>query len=305
MKRMLLTYLAFSLVAAGCGLAAPDTQATVAAQVKATVEAAPVKEVTVEVPVEVPVTQQVEVIITQPVEVPVTVVVTAPPPDGGQATAVPGDTPAPEATTPPEISTTGQDPLAGANVTPIIDERFDFPDKYYWWLFGSEISSSGEGVIEDETYILTSKETENYEWTFGGGRKLQNFYLSASAVIPDQKCKQGDHWGLAFRHVNNDNFYMFGVSCDGKYSLMKRVPDGFETLLPPTDSPAIKKLGQLNVLGVRAVGNQISLYANNQFLVTVADGSLTEGFIGMYVRTLLTPQMSVVYDDIMAYVINQ
>jgi hypothetical protein len=291
-----------SIFVAACGLAAGDTKATVAAEVNATIAAIPPQQVTVPVLVTEQVVVTQEVIVTQqvPVEVPVTVVVevTVPPVDPNQPT------PEPAATNPPTVSTNGQDPLAGANVTPIIDERFDFPNKYYWWTFGSDVTTSGEGKIEDETYILSSFETENYEWTFDG-KKLQNFYVTAKTQIPNEQCKATDHWGLVFRYKDNANFYMFGVSCDAKYTLMKRTVDGFEVILPPTDSTAINKFGKTNILGVRAVGDQISLYANDQFLITVTDGSYTEGLIGMYVRTFLTPNMSVVYDDIKAYVINQ
>lgn len=302
MKRTILTLSilgALGALTAACGLTAGDTKATVAAEVKATLAAIPPQQVTVPVLV----TQQVivtqEVIITQqvPVEVTVVIEVTAPPVDPNQPT------PPPAATNPPTISTNGQDPLAGANVTPIIDERFDFPNKYYWWTFGPEITTSGEGKVEDETYILSSQETENYEWTFDG-KKLQNFYVTAKTQIPNEQCKAGDHWGLVFRYKDNANFYMFGVSCDSKYTLMKRTVDGFEVILPPTDSVAISKFGKTNILGVRAVGDQLSLYANDQFLITVTDGSFTEGLIGMYARTLLTPNMSVVFDDIKAYVIS-
>lgn len=305
MKRTILVLAVFGLLTVACGLAAGDIKSTVAAQVNATIAAAPPQQVTVPVLI----TQQVvvthEVIVTQqvPVEVPVTVIVEA---TSGQ----PLPTAQPAATNPPTVNTNGQDPLAGANVTPIIDDRFDFPDKYYWWLFGPSFSaddlhfsSSGEGKIENETYILTSGQVENYEWTFDG-KKLQNFYVSAKTEITNQQCKQGDHWGLVFRYKDNANFYMFGVTCDSKYLLMKRTVDGFETILQPTDAPAINKFGQANVLGVRAVGDQISLYVNDQFLITVADGTFAEGLLGMYARTLLTPNMGVVFDDIKAFVVT-
>lgn len=295
MKHTLIVLTIAGLMATGCGLAAADTQATVAAQVNATVSAMPPMQVVVTQPVTEVVVQEVTV------EVPVTVVVE---PTPGEAQPATQDTPAPDATAPVSTSTTGQDPLAGANVTPIIDERFDFPNKYYWWVFGPDVSTTGEGLIDNEAYILTSFETENYEWTFDG-RKLQNFYVSALTEVADQQCKAGDHWGLIFRYKDNANFYMFGVSCDGKYSLMKRTVDGFETVLPPTESTVIQRLGQPNVIGVRAVGDQLSLYANDQFLVTVTEGTFPEGLIGMYIRTLLTPNMSVMFDDIAAYVVTQ
>jgi hypothetical protein len=303
MKRTFVTLTGLGLLVAACGIAAPDTQATVAAQVNATMAAITPQQITVPVTQQVIVTQ--EVVITQqvPVEVPVTVIVEATPVPQDGSTA---STPEPAPTNPPQTSNNGQDPMAGANVTPLIDERFDFPDKYYWWTFGDGTdndSSSGQGIIENETYILSSKQVENWEWTFDG-RKLQNFYASAKVELPDEQCKQGDHWGLVFRYRDNARFYMFGVTCDGKYTLLKRTVDGIETILEPTQSEAINIFGRTNVLGVRAVGDQISLYANDQFLITVTDGTYNEGIVGMYVRTFLTPNLTAVFDDIKAYVVQ-
>ena len=73
MKHTLLVFAVLGLMAAGCGLATTDTQATVIAQVNATVAAMPPQQVVVTQ--EVVVTQVVPQEVT--VEVPVTVVVEA------------------------------------------------------------------------------------------------------------------------------------------------------------------------------------------------------------------------------------
>ena len=51
--------------------------------------------------------------------------------------------------------------------------------------------------------------------------------------------------------------------------------------------------------------DQISLYANDQFLTTVTDGAFADGLIGIYVGSRLTPNLTVVFDDITVYSINQ
>lgn len=295
MKKSLLTLAVFSVLMTACGLNSPNVDATVAAQVAATMQAQPPQQV----PVEVPVTVQV------PVEVPVTVVVevtSAVQPTLVVAPAADTPTPLPPpAPAAPVVSANPQDPLAGANPTPIIQEDFLLAD--YWNEFDSS-SGSGQIMIAEENYKLVSKQVENIEWTFNG-RKTGNIYLTGTAVVPNTKCKAGDYWGLVFRYKDNANFYVFGVSCDGKYKMLKLVDGLPETVVDFTDSTAILKLGQKNVLGVRAVGDQISLYANDQFLTTVTDGTFAEGLIGMYVRALLTPNLTVVFDDITVYSINQ
>ncbi|MBI2976049.1 MAG: hypothetical protein HYY33_03770 [Chloroflexi bacterium] len=291
MKKTLLLAALAGLLVAACGASPVDTQATVAAQVAATVAAQPTQPPQ-QVPVEVPVTVQV------PVEVPVTVIVpvTVAP---TETSAAPAATAAPADTSAPAVTNNPQDPMAGANPTPIIAEDFVLPD--FWYEFDS---SSGSGAFVDGAYTLVSIDPENVEWTFNG-RKTANIYLTAKTVVPDTKCKAGDHWGVIFRYRDNANFYMFGVSCDGKYRLAKRVDGVFEVMVDLTDSNAILKLGQNNTVGVRAVGDQISMYANDQYLATVNDGSFAEGLVGMYVWSRLTPGLTVVFDDVTVYLINQ
>lgn len=285
MKKTLILAALAGLLVAACGASPVDTQATVAAQVAATVAAQPTQPPQ-QVPVEVPVTVPV------PVEVPVTVIV--------PVTVAPTETSAaPAATAAPAVTNNPQDPMAGANPTPIIAEDFVLPD--FWYEFDS---SSGSGAFVDGAYTLVSIDPENVEWTFNG-RKTANIYLTAKTVVPDTKCKAGDHWGVIFRYRDNANFYMFGVSCDGKYRLAKRVDGVFEVMVDLTDSNTILKLGQNNTVGVRAVGDQISMYANDQYLATVNDGSFAEGLVGMYVWSRLTPGLTVVFDDVTVYLINQ
>ncbi len=158
---------------------------------------------------------------------------------------------------------------------------------------------------------MVSKAVDNIEWTFNG-LKFGNAYITAKTILPDGKCKgvdastsKGDNYGLIFRYKNNANFYMFGISCDGAYRLLKRVDGVFETVLDFTKSTSIQPLGQRNVLGVRTVGDQISLYANDKFLTTVKDAQFADGLIGFYVNSRLTPNLTVVFDDVDVYEVKQ
>ncbi|MBI5830359.1 MAG: hypothetical protein HZB20_12670, partial [Chloroflexi bacterium] len=184
MKKTLLLAALAGLLVAACGASPVDTQATVAAQVAATVAAQPTQPPQ-QVPVEVPVT----------VIVPVTVAPT-------ETSAAPAATAAPADTSAPAVTNNPQDPMAGANPTPIIAEDFVLPD--FWYEFDS---SSGSGAFVDGAYTLVSIDPENVEWTFNG-RKTANIYLTAKTVVPDTKCKAGDHWGVIFRYRDNANFYM-------------------------------------------------------------------------------------------------
>ncbi len=295
---------AFLLVACGGGANPADVAATVQAEVNATVASIPPEIVTVEVPVEVPVTVEVPVEVPVTIEVPVEVPVTVEVPVEVLITAAvetgaeePSSDAEEQITPEPETSTSPVDPLAGASSAPLFEEDFLLPD--YWEEFAD---STASGAIVSEQYVLTVSRTERVNWAFNGRRGSDFYYQGTATISP---CKAGDNYGLTFRVVNNFNFYLFGVSCDAQFRLMRYVDGIFETVLPWTPSAAILKFDATNQLGVRATGDQISLFVNEQFLTTVTDGSFAEGRFGMYVGTQLTPELTGVFDDLIAYPITQ
>ncbi len=256
--------------------------ATVNAQI-ATVKAQPPQQVTVQIPapvtVQIPVTVQVSITAPPTVSVATTVASTA-----GQTSVI--------------ISTSPQDSLANANPNPIYTENFSTPK--FWNEFST---STGWGRVENASFVITSKDVDNIEWTFGG-TKFGNTYTTVVTRIPDGKCKAFDNYGLIFRYKNNANFYLFGISCDGTYRLLRRVDGVFETIIDFTKSNSINPLGQRNILGVRAVSDNLSLYVNDKFLSTVKGAQFADGLIGFYVAPRLTPNMTVVFDDVEVYEIK-
>ncbi|MEK9163600.1 MAG: hypothetical protein AAB261_09850 [Chloroflexota bacterium] len=302
MKRITLLLTLLGLLVTACGPSA-EVQATVNAQSNqvatvnaqiATVKAQPPQQVTVQVPV--PMTVQV------PVTVQVTVQVQATPAaqpttastQGGAATA------AKPTTAPATAAPQAQDPLAGANPNPVFRETFLASIAKYW--FETE-TSTGKTKIENEAFTIIAKEVDNITWTFGG-QKFGNTYTTVVTRIPDGKCKAFDNYGLIFRYKNNANFYLFGISCDGTYRLLRRVEGVFETLVDFTKSNSINPLGQRNILGVRAAGDNLSLYVNDKFLTTVTDKQFADGAIGLYAASRLTPNMTVTFDDVEVYEIK-
>jgi hypothetical protein len=306
MKRITLVLITLGLLATACGPSA-EMQATVNAQAGqvatvnaqiATVKAQPPQQVTVQVPVpmtvQVPVTVQVQVTSAAPAP---TAAQPQPTTAAGAATAAP--VAQPTATKPaPTAAPPAQDPLAGTNPNPIYTETFFTPK--FWNEFET---STGKGKIENTAFTMVSKATDNIEWTFNG-LKFGNAYITAKTTLPDGKCKAFDNYGLVFRYKNNANFYLFGVSCDGAFRLLKRVDGVFETIVDFTKSNAVQPLGQRNILGVRTQGDQLSLYVNDKFLTTVKDGQFADGLIGFYVASRLSPNMTVVFDDVDVYEIK-
>lgn len=110
---------------------------------------------------------------------------------------------------------------------------------------------------------------------------LDDIYLELTATSDD--CAGLDRYGLIFR-TDAEEGYLFGVSCDGRYSL--RAWDGteFSELVDWTSSQAILSgANQTNRLGVRAVGEKITLFVNGARLADVEDTSFDEGSFGVFI----------------------
>ncbi len=127
---------------------------------------------------------------------------------------------------------------------------------------------------------------------------LTDFFLVVTAT--PGKCSGLDRYGLLARATPDaSQSYLFGFSCDGKYSL--RIWNGlkFKMLVDWTTSPLIYSgAEQTNRLGFQAKGNKISLYANDNLLTELEDESFSEGAFGLFVGAVDTAGFSVQFDDV-------
>lgn len=129
---------------------------------------------------------------------------------------------------------------------------------------------------------------------------LQDFYLEAAMKTP--ACTGGDHYGLMFRvpaNANANKGYLFGITCDGSYSLRRW--DG-QTMYSPislTASDAIVEgKDSINKLGIMARGSEIALYINGQKVDEVTDNAYLEGSFGVFVGSINTDNFTVWVDQV-------
>src|SRR5262249_481790 len=104
--------------------------------------------------------------------------------------------------------------------------------------------------------------------------------------------------GLMFRFQDDKNFYMYTVDSEGRYGLI-RVRDQFATpLIDRTRSPAIKPAGQSNRLRVVTKGDTIQLYANDELVHQIKDGTFSSGKAKLVVDTSDDPNITVKFDNL-------
>ena len=242
---------------------------------------------------------------------PVTILITPTADTGGLPTATQ------EETEPPAVETTEAAPEDTATPTPTqtppitptatlsdTDPALTLgtPD----WVDGMEDGDNWPTGYNDYTsiafkdgYLKLTAETDLDGWRLTWPY-LEDFYLEVKLQSPE--CSGSDHYGVMFRVPDNANAnkgYLFGITCDGKYSLRRW--DGEKMVYPITwtASDAIKTGANVqNTLGVMAKDKNLALYINGQKVKEVVDDDFLEGSFGLFVGSDNVEKLTVWVDQI-------
>jgi len=129
---------------------------------------------------------------------------------------------------------------------------------------------------------------------------VSDFYLEMNAT--PKKCSGLDRYGLVARSTKTENgyvAYLFGVSCDGRYSLRSWDGEKFTTLIDWTASNFIKAgPNETNRIGFWAKGENLSFYANGNLLGKINNDTYKEGKFGVFIGSINTPDFNVRVDEI-------
>lgn len=230
------------------------------------------------------------------------------PPAATETEAAPADTPAPTATAAstvepqaPTVTISVEDPRSRLGA-PDSTDPMDNPDNWVWPTGTDQFSSA---FFANGTQAITSRDTKD-GWRMANplGRAFTNTYIEATFKIG--ACSGRDHYGIILRvpEVSEpDQGYLFGLSCDGAYSLRRWngeiLPKGeMKKLVDWTASSAINSgSNQVNRLGILAVGNRLALYANGKYLTEVQDNSYSTGYFGVFIGQVATQDFSVQLDE--------
>jgi len=190
-------------------------------------------------------------------------------------------TPQGGATQAPTAVPSGDDPRVKLG-SPAWTDTMDGSDN---WPTGSsdfsEIDFSGGSML-----YTPLKTTAGWRLTWP---KIADTYIEMS--VRSGNCANNDYYGIIFRvpDLNDaDQGYLFGVSCEGKYSL--RLWNGREgtngkmtTLIPWTASDKIVAgADQLNRVGVMMINDRLLVYINGKLIKEVKDSTFTEGYFGVF-----------------------
>jgi hypothetical protein len=215
-------------------------------------------------------------------------------------TPEPTITPSPSPTNPPTATAlaatalpAGSDPRDQLG-TPTLRDTLSTTQ---YWPTGSDDFTSA--AFRDDDMFITAL-TSTAGWRLATLPSLVDFYAEVSGAF--EACSGADQFGLIVRIPERnpaDRGYLFGISCDGRYSFSQWdgtiEPRGlWTTHIDRREHAAILRgAGQTNRVGVMATGNLFELYVNGVKVDQFQDDSFREGFIGFYVSSDETDQLTV------------
>lgn len=104
--------------------------------------------------------------------------------------------------------------------------------------------------------------------------------------------------GIIFRYVDSDNFYYFAVNDQGQYRFDALIDDEWEALIDWTDSDLIEVGdGAENLVGVMAVGPQLTFIINDEIVDEIEDDTFSSGGVALAAGSRDTPGVDMVFDD--------
>jgi len=195
-----------------------------------------------------------------------------------------------------------------------------------------EVEARIDEIVADEPAISEDFRTDNGQWGTSSSEdavvEVRRRQLHISVDSADWitwslfEVEQGDflleadveaitspldgNYGVIFRVLDSDNFYLFRISPRGTFSLMKKVAGTWTTLTDWTLSDAIDTdEGAVNRLGVFAEGPQLAVLVNGEIVAQAVDEDLTDGQIGLAAGVYAEPGLEVVFDNVSLWDLRQ
>jgi len=223
-----------------------------------------------------------------PTEVPPTTVPTA--------TAPAATAPAPTAT--PE-GQTSSDPAVILG-EPDGYDPFDNADN--WTLFDNACFKS---EIVDGKYIMTAKGAEGIVCWEVSWPEIKDFYYEIEIDMPET-CQPDDRFGLFFRAPDTTRGYLYGLTCDGHYTMTDWDGTTTNVIVEPATSEYINTgPDAVNRIGVAAYGSSYLLYANGHLLTEAQNSTFVqEGLLGLFVRASTNESFVVDYDNLKVWLLE-
>jgi hypothetical protein len=210
------------------------------------------------------------------------------PPQGSET---PTPTPPPSATPEPTATSVAGDPKLDLG-SPTWRDTFNNSDS--WPIYDDEHVHM---TVQDSSLQMTLLKADKWNSWILTWPILRNFYLEVTARPGD--CADTDNYGLLARAPSDKEAYLFGFTCDGRYSFRRWTGERFATNVDWTTSDYILSgKNQANRLGLKVDGTTFSLYANGHLLTELRDANYRRGGFGLYASAFKTENFLVRFQEV-------
>ena len=198
----------------------------------------------------------------------------------------PTHTPLPAATASPTAAL-----LPGTGDSLLVD---DFSQAGHW-----QSGDIGHGTISlaGNELSLVLNQPKGYLYSYRDGPILGDFYAEITAS--PSLCAGLDEYGLLVRYNSPWDFYRFSLSCNGQTRLDKLVGGTASSPQPWLGSASVPSAApSTSRLGVWAAGSELRFFINGEYQFGVSDRGLSQGSIGVFVRSSGDNAVTVSFSDL-------
>jgi hypothetical protein len=175
---------------------------------------------------------------------------------------------------------------------PTYENPMTIPNYWEWASAGTDTLPNNKIIrlqFKDGNLYVTGKKVNFSTWWFSG-HFLKNAYIQM--IYDTENCSGKDAYGMIFRgpkHGAGISYgYVASFTCNGQFSVFRldsADPWDVEELDDLQENDAINTGSNTeNVIGVRTVGDQITIYANGVQVAELEDDHFEKGRVGVFVR---------------------
>jgi hypothetical protein len=175
---------------------------------------------------------------------------------------------------------------------PKYQNRMQFPNLREWAQPEEDTLPNNDNIrlqFKDGQLYVTGKRSGFSTWWFSY-HTLREAYIEMT--FNTENCSGEDAYGIIFRgppHLAGESYgYVVSFTCNGKlwvYRLDGIDPFESEVLIDEEEVGAINSgPDEQNVMGVRMVGSQLTIFANGDQVAEAEDDHFTQGRVGVFVR---------------------
>jgi serine/threonine protein kinase len=166
--------------------------------------------------------------------------------------------------------------------------RADDPDNVWW---PQQPDPPFIRIITDDGFYRLATEFPFTAETviFSGGDSYDQVLIFMEAQLEDTSAP-ASAYGIVFRYQDSDNYNVFAVDGEGRFSIWVREAGAWRELRGLegenwTPNEHIRRMGEQNKLTLEVRGDTFSGYVNNRAMFRLTDETLTPGRVGIYIAS--------------------